>query len=139
MEEVKENSEWIYRVIEEETKLLKNDPTKVFLAGFSQGCAMSVYCGLQYHQRIGGIIGMGGFGFSSISVNKDIFPGIKVLVTHGTEDDIIDFDVAKASYDALNLTTEDDFNFVKLVGSTHSVDEAALKCVKEYFAALGWE
>lgn len=44
---------------------------KIFVGGFSQGCAVSLLYGLTTKQKLGGVIGYSGFLFTSFDfVNK---------------------------------------------------------------------
>lgn len=60
MDEVKSNAERINQCIAKEAEILGNDFSKVVIGGFSQGCAMALYCGLQYPKKLGAILGFSG-------------------------------------------------------------------------------
>lgn len=66
------------------------------MGGFSQGCAISLYYGLQCPKPIAGIIGFSGYLFESTrldNLNKSA-----VLLNHGAEDPLIPEWLAKQSY-----------------------------------------
>ena len=50
------------KLVDEEAKLLGNDPSKVFIGGLSQGCMVSLATFLKYkgQKRLGGVIGLSG-------------------------------------------------------------------------------
>ena len=57
---VKESQQWIEELIAQEKA--RGIPTdRIFLAGFSQGCAMALETGLCYPEKLGGVIGLSGY------------------------------------------------------------------------------
>lgn len=63
-EDVEINSKMVQAIIDEEVAAFGGDPSKVFIGGFSQGCAMAIHNGLVYQGgMLGGIIGMSGYLF----------------------------------------------------------------------------
>ena len=84
----------------EHEKSLGIFPERIFLAGFSQGGAMSLFTGLRYQEKIAGIISLSGFfpfnqsTVRSLSVkNKDTH----IFLAHGVFDQIIDKSFADLS------------------------------------------
>ena len=79
-------------------------PSRIVLAGFSQGCAMALHTGLRYPARLAALIGLSGYlpladtlaaERSSANADAPIFLG------HGTQDEMIPLPRAAASRDAL--------------------------------------
>jgi phospholipase/carboxylesterase len=77
---------------------------RIVLAGFSQGCAMSLLAGLRYPRRLAGIAGMSGYlplaqhtAAERSEANRDT----PVFLAHGTMDDIVVFPRGEATRDAL--------------------------------------
>lgn len=62
--------------------------SRIILAGFSQGGAMALYCGLQYEQQLAGLICASGYlpTPKKIPVN---FTNLPVLICHGQADDVV--------------------------------------------------
>lgn len=58
--ELKESIEIVSKVLDEEVKALNNDPKKVWVGGFSQGCALSLATMISYPRALGGLIGLSG-------------------------------------------------------------------------------
>ena len=56
---MKESVEIIIKKINEEVKILGTSE-RVFLAGFSQGCALSLATFLRYPGKLGGVAGLSG-------------------------------------------------------------------------------
>ena len=72
------------------------DSKQVIIAGFSQGCAMSLISGITYPKPLGGIVGLSGYlplreKFSELrtDANKDT----PVWLGHGTADPVVNFKV----------------------------------------------
>ncbi|NEN75340.1 carboxylesterase [Pelistega sp. NLN82] len=77
---------------------------RIFLAGFSQGCAMSLFTGLRYSERLAGIIGLSGYlplykqtAIEASPINKDI----PIFLAHGTVDPVVPLYLAQRSRDYL--------------------------------------
>ena len=78
--------------------------SRIVLAGFSQGGAVSLYAGLRHPRRIAGIvalstylIGIDTFAGEAASVNRDV----PIFMAHGTLDPVVRLAWAEASRDAL--------------------------------------
>lgn len=67
--EVEDSYKIVKHHLDEEIKLLGGDSSKVFLGGFSQGCAMSLYSGLVYEKTLGGLIGLSGYFFEKVDTD----------------------------------------------------------------------
>jgi len=109
-------------------------PTKnIILAGFSQGAVIALSTGLQYQERLGGILALSGYlpyraedlkHFSSANHATPIFLG------HGTQDDIVPAFFGKNAFQTLNETghtvTWHEYPM------THSVCPAEIKDIAEW-------
>ena len=78
--------------------------SRIVLAGFSQGCAMTLMTGLRYPQRLAGLLAMSGYlplaatvGAERSQANSDV----PIFQAHGTHDPVIAIQRASASRDAL--------------------------------------
>ena len=78
--------------------------SRIVLAGFSQGCAMTFMAGLRHTERLGGLLGMSGYlpladktAAERSAANADV----PIFQAHGTGDGVIAIDRAEASRDAL--------------------------------------
>ena len=70
-EDVKKNSEYVKKCLDEELEILKGDSSKLFIGGFSQGCAMALHNGLTYKEKLGGIIGLSGYLFEQTKLPEE--------------------------------------------------------------------
>jgi len=86
-------------------ELAKGIPSqKIILAGFSQGGAVALQCGLRFHLPLGGIISLSAWLPLVKSVDKERNPvnqSMPILLQHGTFDDLIPLDWAKNAYSIL--------------------------------------
>ena len=78
--------------------------TRILLAGFSQGCALTLMTGLRCAERLAGLVGLSGYlpladkvAAERTSVNADI----PIFMAHGRMDPVIPIARALASRDAL--------------------------------------
>lgn len=77
---------------------------RIVLAGFSQGCAMTLMTGLRYPERLAGLAGMSGYLplEATTAVERSAANlGVPVFLAHGTDDAIVAPQRGQASRDAL--------------------------------------
>jgi phospholipase/carboxylesterase len=79
-------------------------PERIVLAGFSQGCAMTLQTGLRYPQRLAGLMCLSGYlplagmlAAERSEANRDV----PVFMAHGSSDGVVPIARAIASRDAL--------------------------------------
>jgi phospholipase/carboxylesterase len=71
---------------------------EITLAGFSQGCLMSIEVGLRYPKKLAGIIGISGYVCDPEKLLQELSPVAlkqRLLITHGTLDPIIPFNAVR--------------------------------------------
>lgn len=71
---------------------------KIILAGFSQGCAMALYTGLCYPEKLAGVIGLSGYMPLMYAFPDDRNPvnqNTPIFLAHGTQDDVVPFSRAE--------------------------------------------
>jgi len=77
---------------------------RIVLAGFSQGCAMTLLTGLRHDERLAGLVGLSGYlplAASTAAERSDANRDTPIFLAHGRYDPIIDLSRATASRDAL--------------------------------------
>jgi phospholipase/carboxylesterase len=77
---------------------------RIVLAGFSQGCAVTLGAGLRYGQRLAGLGGLSGYlpmASMTATERKDANALTPIFLAHGKRDPVIDISRATASRDAL--------------------------------------
>jgi phospholipase/carboxylesterase len=78
----------------------KNFPTdQITLAGFSQGCLMTIDVGLRYPHKFAGLVGISGWVFEIENLQKEFSAFARqqrLLITHGNFDSVIPFDPVRA-------------------------------------------
>ncbi|MBR7746940.1 alpha/beta hydrolase [Undibacterium baiyunense] len=76
----------------------------IILAGFSQGCAMSLQTGLRHPQKLAGIMGLSGYVPLADKIAKERHPAnqnTSIFLVHGTVDPVIPIQRAQQSRDLL--------------------------------------
>lgn len=103
-EGVAQSREWIEELIAQE-KARGIAANKIFLAGFSQGCAMALETGLCFPEKLAGIIALSGyipmlgdFAQRYNPANKDV----PVFFAHGIQDDVVPIERAENALKILN-------------------------------------
>jgi phospholipase/carboxylesterase len=77
---------------------------RIVLAGFSQGCAMTLLAGLRYPERLAGLIGMSGYLPLAATLAAERHAAnheVPIFLAHGRFDPVVPFARAAASRDVL--------------------------------------
>jgi len=80
------------------------DPSRVVLAGFSQGGVIALQAGLRYRERLGGILALSTYLTLEDSLAAEGSAANKstpILMAHGTQDEMIPVRLAEASRNSL--------------------------------------
>ena len=107
------------------------------LGGFSQGSLMSVDVSLRYPHRFAGIVGISGFVCEPETLLRELSPIARqqrLLITHGTQDPVIPFTLAKQQIQLLQAAglQIDWREFVKV----HNIaGEAELSLIRDFITA----
>lgn len=79
-------------------------PNRIVLAGFSQGCAMTLMTGLRYPERLAGLAGMSGYlplAASAAAERSEANRDVPIFLAHGTQDPVVALERGSASRGAL--------------------------------------
>lgn len=129
VEEIKESYQIIEKVVNEEQK---NLPGKLFLGGFSQGCVMALYVGLE-SQHVKGVFGFSGYLSSLTKLNN--LGKIPIHLFHGEIDDMIGLDFAKHTYQPLLKENKAKLYVEKMLGHGLNIQQL-VQFKKLYHEAL---
>jgi phospholipase/carboxylesterase len=78
--------------------------SRIILAGFSQGCAMTIQTGLRHPERLAGLLCLSGYVPLSASLateRTDASQSTPIFMAHGRYDNVVPFNRAEASRDLL--------------------------------------
>ncbi|MCM5682252.1 alpha/beta hydrolase [Schlegelella sp. S2-27] len=78
--------------------------SRIVLAGFSQGCAVTLLTGLRHRERLAGLVGMSGYLPLAAATAAEAAPAnrdLPIFLAHGADDAVVDIRRAMASRDAL--------------------------------------
>jgi phospholipase/carboxylesterase len=78
--------------------------SRIVLAGFSQGCAMTLMTGLRHAERLAGLAGLSGYlplAAATPAERSDANALVPIFLAHGSADTVIPLSRASASRDAL--------------------------------------
>jgi phospholipase/carboxylesterase len=79
-------------------------PSKIILAGFSQGCAVALHTGLRHPAKLAGIMALSGYLplASTVSAERSAAnTSTPIYMAHGTQDPVVVLSRAEASRDVL--------------------------------------
>jgi phospholipase/carboxylesterase len=77
---------------------------RIVLAGFSQGCAMSLLAGVRHGERLAGIAGLSGYlpiADKTAAERSPANEATPIFLAHGTHDEVVALERGEASRDAL--------------------------------------
>jgi phospholipase/carboxylesterase len=77
---------------------------RIVLAGFSQGCAVTLGAGLRYRERLAGLAGLSGYlplASTTAAERSDANALVPLFLAHGRHDGVVGLDRGTASRDAL--------------------------------------
>ena len=91
-------------LIKREVELLDGKHDRVYVGGFSQGCAISLATFLLYPSgRLGGCVGLSGSHCANIDYETEVDLPLKrqtkMFLYHGEDDPVIPADLAAMSYE----------------------------------------
>jgi phospholipase/carboxylesterase len=78
--------------------------SRIVLAGFSQGCAMTLLAGLRAPQRLAGLVGMSGYlplAATTAAERSQANRDVPIFLAHGRADPVVSFERGTATRDAL--------------------------------------
>lgn len=109
----------------------------IILAGFSQGAAMALHCGLRYPQKLGGILALSGFllfGDKLAKEKNSANQNIPILMLHGIFDEIVKIAWAEESYKKL-LAAKYPIQFIKYP-MQHNICSEEIACIASWLRKL---
>jgi phospholipase/carboxylesterase len=77
---------------------------RIVLAGFSQGCALSLLTGIRHEERLAGIAGLSGYlplADSTASESSPANARTPIFLAHGAQDPVVTLDRGESTRDAL--------------------------------------
>jgi len=118
------------------------DPSRIILGGFSQGAAMAIFCGLQYKQKLGGVVALSGYLCDMEMVKKVKSKEIKttpIVMYHGKNDMIVQTQYGRMSAMLLKSsgfdnTQWEEFDIPMSMNFGHNVVQAELLKVVQFVA-----
>ena len=130
-EDVITNSNRIIKIIKNEAKKIKNDFSKIYIGGFSQGACMAFYMGLATCFKLGGVIACSGFLFPQMEINEDN-KDVKIFIGHGTDDEVIGYNIAKNSFERILGNNNIIFKTYEHMG--HTIDDLEFDEIKKFLS-----
>jgi phospholipase/carboxylesterase len=129
---IRESQQAIEQLIQKE--LASGIPSnKIVLAGFSQGGAMALHCGLRYTQQLAGILVLSGFLPLAAKLANELNNNnlaTPILMLHGENDDIVPLEWAMLSKNKLEN--------LKLKIEWHTYQIRHHLCADEIYAIAKW-
>jgi len=130
-----ESSELITRLIEQEKERgIASD--QIFLGGFSQGGALSLYLGLRYSEKLAGIIGLSTYLPASLSISaerSELNRETPIFMAHGLHDPMIPIGLAENSRRVLQQL---EYQLTwRTYPMQHSICDAEIRDLSQFFSS----
>lgn len=132
---IKQSAEAIAELLDYESTSVSSE--RIILGGFSQGGAMSLYTGLHYPKKLGGIVSCSGYLLQHTAYPDHLSAAGKltpVWAYHGTSDNVVPYPYASKGYELLQSSGANlSFQSEKGLGHSLSNDEfmALIKWIRE--------
>eukprot|EP00544_Gedaniella_sp_CCMP2646_P005593 CAMPEP_0202484874 /NCGR_PEP_ID=MMETSP1361-20130828/3835_1 /ASSEMBLY_ACC=CAM_ASM_000849 /TAXON_ID=210615 /ORGANISM="Staurosira complex sp., Strain CCMP2646" /LENGTH=281 /DNA_ID=CAMNT_0049113631 /DNA_START=83 /DNA_END=928 /DNA_ORIENTATION=- len=123
----------ISQILENEHASTQLPYSRMVLAGFSQGGALSLFTGMQLPQRLAGIILLS--GYLPAASKFQISPGLEdtpILHCHGTADPMVPLAVAQKSQELLAEKGAKEYVLKPYAGVVHTVSMEEIQDVKDF-------
>jgi predicted esterase len=134
---VKQSAEYIRRFIADE-EAAGIPAERVFLGGFSQGAAMSIFTGLSYPKRLGGIMAMSGWATCHDALKEvlsEANKGTPLIMLHGEADQVVQHAWGKMSHTGLvGHRGAENTEFKSYRGMGHSSSNEEIEDLFTWFA-----
>ena len=133
LEGLKESSDLVIQLLEQEI-MRGVTSTKIFLGGFSQGGALSLYLGLRYKQPLAGIVALSSYLPTpnlTATETSDANRKTEIFMGHGLNDPIVPIELADISHKTLKGL---EYPVVwRTYSMEHSICEAEMRDLRQYF------
>jgi len=128
--EVEVSSKRIYEYYKNEHEIIGIKEKNIFIGGFSQGSAMSLYFALNCNTNLGGVICMSGYAFKFLNLEENKTKQPHILTFHGNIDPVIPEKNARQSYEKVK---KDNPNFIyKTFDIEHTICIEELNLMKDF-------
>ncbi len=106
----------------------------IFLAGFSQGAAMSLHIGLRYPQTVAGIIVLSGYLLFAQQALPMQNKSVPIFQAHGTLDPVVLPEWARTTH---NILQENDFNITYCeYNIMHNISQDTIDSINQWILPL---
>lgn len=126
---------FIDKALDEALNILNLSSSALALAGFSQGGMMGLHCGLRQIPPPAAIVSFSGtlLLHEDLAESRADAPYSPVLLVHGTEDEVVPFQLQAASRDMLQIRSIE-VETMECVGLGHGIDPDGLSAAIEFLA-----
>ena len=110
---------------------------KIILAGFSQGGAMALFCGLRYPETLAGVLALSTYLPLAHTLSEEAHPlnqTTSIFMAHGDTDNIVDVSLAEYSYNhlkKLNFNVE-----MRRYAMSHSICSEEMLDIKQWLVRM---
>ena len=127
--DIDRNSEDIQSILDEEAECHQGDISKVYIGGFSQGCAMAMHNSMLRNGSLGGVVGLSGYLPPLSKISPQNSP---TLICHGDNDSVVFIEDAEQSYLRGGFLKRPNVEFHKIQYLQHSINQEVLGICRRF-------
>ncbi|EGR33179.1 hypothetical protein IMG5_059930 [Ichthyophthirius multifiliis] len=131
IDEMIQSSQQLIQILNQEVNILQGQSQKVFIGGFSQGACMSLKVGLEFDQKLGGILAFSGFLFPVYNEHENN-KNTPILISHGTQDPLLAWAKCEISYNKLKQSSHP-LQFEIIQDLQHSFNMKSYTAFRNFF------
>ena len=138
-DDVLRSAEAVDALIETESKRLGGSE-HIFLAGFSQGGAMTYHCGLRMNRPLAGLICWSTYIVAPERLEAEMTPTgsqLPLFAAHGTYDNVVKFQRGKDSFELVKKLSPNRASQFETYPMDHEVCIEEVKALKEWLSGAG--
>ncbi|QKT03703.1 prolyl oligopeptidase family serine peptidase [Ectothiorhodospiraceae bacterium 2226] len=113
-------------------------PSRIVVAGFSQGGAVALHTGLRYPERLAGVLALSSYLALPNRLHDEAAPAnrsVPILMVHGTQDPVVNFAHGKRSADWLTQAGYP-VEFHPDAGAAHTISARAVPVIRNWLAQV---
>ncbi|KAL4435970.1 hypothetical protein ABPG74_022205 [Tetrahymena malaccensis] len=123
----------IQEIMKKEQSILQ-DKQQLYVGGISQGCALALYSGLSYQQKIGGIIALSGYYIDTCQISKENID-VPIYFSHGLDDQIVKIEYMQQTIKFLQYINPN-FKIEYEPGLGHSIGQNQMQKIQKWYQQI---
>jgi len=133
MKSLRETRDRIFKILDNEIRLLDGDASRVLIGGASQGCCTALHCALQYPRNLGGVVGIVGHLLSCTPVPA-AKKNMPVSLYNGLDDTVMRWSWVRKTFRRLEDVGYSDLRMHREAGVQHDTGPKEREWLVDFLA-----